>query len=663
VGRRDFVTALVLFALALAYFSLTARRTLDLRDEGYLMSRTVETAAGAVPRRDFSDVYGPGVFALTGAALLLGGGEIVAVRALVAVFKALAVVFGFLIARTFAPPWAAIGSALLGIAYWGRLAANLNTPYGALFTLPLAAAALWSLIRATQSGSPRGFLAAGLIAGVTILFKQSLGLMLAYGMALSIVAVAMCRVARPARRDGPARPASARAALALFLVAGALPLVPAFPYLSARDYAVHFLPFQALVLGVSFVAWRRGGPPLLGAAMRRELAPFALGALAAPLLTVGLYAIWGSTGALFRDMFALPMSLENYYTAVALPPLSLAVSFLGMLLLATALLCALGARLRLAGGLSLVGALVLAAGRFGVATDLPRLYTREILVWRAPFALEGVLLPGLSILGMALAVAMARRREAAPLPLAALLPLFFTQALLCFEVFPRAGHNLWILHGALAPLFAWVLYAGVALAVPRDGHPAVRLRRAAAVAVAVLVPLWLVGPIVRTVLRPVEANRRAPALPRAHGLSLGLRQIIDLHIDDLERLVRFLDRAEPPDAPLLVLTNEAVVPLFSGRRNLFEHRAYALFLAGWGMLPRDQRLALDSARTLDVLRRTPDLLVVHQQDATARNLRRALPGIREYVEANFEVVARFGVYRVLRRAGRATLRAESVSHG
>ena len=60
MSRRDLLTALALFALAVGYFSLTATRTFDLRDEGYLLGRSAQVAAGAVPHRDFSDVYGPG---------------------------------------------------------------------------------------------------------------------------------------------------------------------------------------------------------------------------------------------------------------------------------------------------------------------------------------------------------------------------------------------------------------------------------------------------------------------------------------------------------------------------------------------------------------------------------------------------------------------------
>jgi hypothetical protein len=151
----------------------------------------------------------------------------------------------------------------------------------------------------------------------------------------------------------------------------------------------------------------------------------------------------------------------------------------------------------------------------------------------------------------------------------------------------------------------------------------------------------------------VAADRRPLTLPRTRGLAIGPRQIENEALDDLEQLVDFLRVAEPRDAPILVLTNEALIPLLAGRSELFEQQSYSFFLAGWGMLPRSGLRQLDSEPMLDLLRATPEVLVVHRRDATAANLRRSLPRIRRFVEKNFEVVDRFGVYHVLRRADRA----------
>ncbi len=59
----DLFTVVVLFVVALAYFSLTLDRTFNLRDEGYLLRMSSRVARGEIPHRDFYELYGPGVLA------------------------------------------------------------------------------------------------------------------------------------------------------------------------------------------------------------------------------------------------------------------------------------------------------------------------------------------------------------------------------------------------------------------------------------------------------------------------------------------------------------------------------------------------------------------------------------------------------------------------
>ena len=49
------------------------------------------------------------------------------------------------------------------------------------------------------------------------------------------------------------------------------------------------------------------------------------------------------------------------------------------------------------------------------------------------------------------------------------------------------------------------------------------------------------------------------------------------------------------------------------------------------------------------LRATPDAFLVHRNDATAAKFRQTLPQLSAEIDAYYEPVARFGVYRVLRR--------------
>ena len=624
--RRDTWITLALIVLSFGYSSLTFTRTLDLRDEGYLLGRSLEVAGGAVPHRDFSDVYGPGVFVASAAALALGDGRILDVRLLVALLKAIAVAASFWLARRFLPLWLAMAVAGIGIAYWGRFSENLNTPYAALFTIPIVLVATGVLIRALERGSRSGLFLAGLLAGTAILFKQSLGGLLAYGLGLSIVAVA-CR--RGGERGSPGL-------LAVWFLAGVLVLLPFTSYLSLRDYLLHFLPFHVLMLGVGIGFWRDGWPPI-GNLIRQQLIPFASGVVLPLAMVALLYLSWGSLGRLVDDMLWLPLGLRRYYVPIQLPPASLALMVAGAVLLLTGALQGLGGRRWPATWTAIVGLVVLLAGRFAIPTELPRLHEWDVLLQRGPFGLEGVLAP----FGLLVAVGLHRDRLRAG-EVVALLPVLFVSSMLCFEVFPRAGHNLWILHGALMPLLAVVLAGWLG----RTGSA----RSLAAGLLALVIPVWLVAPVVRGVVWPPDsaAERRPLALERSEGIRLGPRQLEEQHIPDIEELVAWLRVAEPTDAPLLLLTNEEMIPLSSGRRLLFSDQRYALFLAGWGMLSaRDQR-GLDTQAMLARVKAEPDLLVVHRIDASASNLRRALPRLRDYIQKNFQVVARFGPYRVLR---------------
>jgi hypothetical protein len=636
--RPDPWITLALVVLSAGYSSLTFTRTLDLRDEGYLLGRSAQVAAGAVPHRDFSDVYGPGVFAASAAALALGDGQILAVRVLIALLKAIAVGASFLLARRFLPRWLAIAVAGIGIAYWGRFSANLNAPYAALFTIPIALVATCLLIRALERRSRPELFVAGLVAGTGILFKQSLGALIAYGMALSIVAVA-CRV------GGERRERRSAGMLAAWGLAGALVLLPFASYLSARDYLLHFLPLHGLVVWVGVGLWRRGVPPV-GDVLTRQVGPFAAGVVIPAGLVAALYLFWGSLDPLIYDMFRLPLSLRRYYLPIQLPPGSLAVIALGGVALVTAGMLALGGRRRHAAWVAAGGAAALLVGRFGIPTELPRLHDPEVFLLRGPFALEGVLAPFVLLA----AIGLHRERLRGPDGVA-LLPVLFVSSMLCFEVFPRAGHNLWILHGALMPLLAVAIGGWLAAAGSE--------RKLAAGLLALVIPVWLVVPIVRGVVWPAEpaSERRPLALARTQGIALSERKIEQQKLRDVEELVAWLRAAEPADAPLLLLTNEEMIAFLSGRRALFADHGYALFLAGWGMLPAAHQRELDTEVMVARVKNARDLLVVYRMDPTAANLRRALPRLRSYIEKNFRVVARFGMYRVLRahRGGRGRI--------
>lgn len=646
---RDSGAGAILFALALGWFWLSARGTLDLRDEGYLIAQASKVAAGALPHLDFSDVYGPGVLLLTGAALKLGGGELLAVRLLVMLCKAASVLFGFALARQVAPRWAAVAAALLSIAYWGRVAPNLNTPYAAIFTIPLGLLACWLLVRALGTGRLGGVFVAGVVAGAGIGFKQSLAAMLFAGLGASIFAAGMLRAAaHPAAGATPARRA---APLLAWWGLAAIGVAPFATRLTASDYALHFAPLHALFGWVTAQAWHRGGVAWPGRVALREGGAFALGGALLPAAMLLFYGAAGALPALVDDMLVLPLSLRSYAQPAPLPPLVLALLVAGVVLGISAALLGEARRARAALVAAGTGLLCLAAGLL-LPTELPRLREPAVLLGRGPFGLEGVLLPGLLLAALVLGRWRTRqRRPDSRASLEAWLGVLFCQAMLAFEVFPRAGHNLWLLHGALLPLLALVLADWSRLA--SAGTSAAPWRRAVAAAGVLALPVWAVTPVVREVVWPSAARQRPRPLaaPQLRGLAFGAGQIAAEHLDDAEELLAWLAIASPADAPLLTLSNEAMLPVLAGRPAFADEHRYGLFLAGWGMLPRARAAALDSGPLLERLSESEDVIVVLHNDPTYAHLRNALPNLTDFVATHFEPVARFGVYQVFRRDG------------
>ena len=66
-----------------------------------------------------------------------------------------------------------------------RTTAAINTPYASLYSIPICLLALLVLLRGLSRGSLRGIAAAGGVAALGLLFKQSLGLACAYALGLA----------------------------------------------------------------------------------------------------------------------------------------------------------------------------------------------------------------------------------------------------------------------------------------------------------------------------------------------------------------------------------------------------------------------------------------------------------------------------------------------
>lgn len=637
---RDLAIATAVLLAAFAYFARHVHLTFDMRDEGYLYVTIERVAAGEVPHRDFIGLYGPGVYAVNVPVFRGFGGEILPVRRFLAGVRAVAVLLVYLLARRLVPLPFALLAAFLATAWWGRVIWTLNSPYAAIFTIPLGLAATLLVIRAGARDDPRWLLLAGLASGAALVFKQSLASVIAYGLTLAICAGVMLE---PARSERPGR--GRVAILAAWAAAGALLVAPFLSTLRPLDYALHFLPVHALLalIGVRFA--RHGdGPAFLRRALPRA-GLFVAGFCVVPALVAALYAWWGALGELAYDMFVRPLDLQNYHQSVDLPVYDTITATLAIGGLSFAGLAWLGRARRAAGALLAIG---LGAGVLLV----PRLesFSQFGILMVQLNGVLGVLIAGAALVLLARALAAPDPRRAEPV-LAALIPALFFQLMLAFQIFPRGKWVVTIMLGALAPVGVYLLHRGYRFAVAGASSAGVA-RRAAAFALVSLLPLSLTSYLVlNTVMTRTAAQlaRSEMSLPGARGIRLAP---FEYHLQDVrvvEWLVDHIKRLEPEDAPLFLLTNERMLQFLSRRDSLFPEFTFLFYLVGFDMLPPEGRRELDPELIVERLAAHPETILVEKDDDSTAQLRAYLPELDRYVRDHYEVEYRVGLYRVLRR--------------
>lgn len=656
MSRSDLAIAALLLATAVGYFSLSLRRSLDLRDEGLILHHSARVAAGDVPYEDFPDTYGPATLLTTGLVLRAFDGQIVPVRWLLAGLKALAVVSTFLICRPLVGRGFAVFGALASMAVWGRPSWNLNTPYAALYSVPLCLLGCLALIRALRVDSKAAYFVAGLIGGAVALFKQTLGAANALGMLLAVSAVT-------ALAGAPAERSIAGGAQFLTLwVLGALVLIlPATGMLQPTDYVLHFLPLHVAMIAVAASVVVRGGCARLTPAVGRRLAPLVAG-LALPVgLEVMFFASRGELRALIFNAVTLPATIVNYYQPYSLPPLGRCLVLLAVIGAVFAVLLALrgqwsraGVAASCAAGFLLGASVAIPKDRVSTAVlgPLERSIVDADWYWvlRAlPGVIEG-LEPALVLLGATAMLAprlLAADRDVRAPVLRVVVPLMLLQAPLIYQVFPRGTYNLWIIQGALVPLATVVLAAWYRLGVVSTAS---RARRVTAAAVVAVLPVWLCAPAVGQVIETLMQRRvRELVIPRARGIMLTKADAKAVDAFVMEEMMRFLGASRPVDAPLLPITADLTLLYLSGRPHPFPDVDYYLYLLGMDMLPEAQRRELHAAPLGCRLAEKPDTLVVLRPDDAATRILRSVPGVRDTVTQDYETVATFGEYVVLRR--------------
>jgi len=642
LGPVDVSIALALFLAAFAYFQRTLHMTLDLKDEGFLLFNIARAGRGEIPHRDFLEVYGPGVYALTAPVFHYFGDRVLPVREVLAVFRASAVAFSYVIARHFTPRPFALLAAFVAMAYWGRSIWLLTTPYAALFTIPLCMLSLILLLRAETANDRRGYAWSGFVCGAAMLFKWSLAAMSAYGMVLAIAASGVLREPVPANRKDLRPPVLAAAGLA-----AAVSLLPFLEILTPRDYLLHFAPFHSLLALLALHFFRVGS----GSSWFRHTAPlvarYAAGFVAAPLAVAAFYFHSGALGDLLYNTVVRPLNYVDYYSpvpAVGVGNLLLLVCIVAWISIPLAL-CRRSRRL------------AVAFFALAVATT-PFAFFASRAAGSVSLALAGLtqVLPSLTVFSALPFVALGLARPGdsdSRRALSALIAALFFQAMMGFQIYPRAGYPVILILGTLAPVVGYLGYRWYRLGSPDDaGHPS--LRRSAAFVLVASLPALLVAGSVQSAF-PQRAQAGAATHTALHAPALaGIRpKREDYELEDFaafDSLIVELAATLPADAPLFVIQNEPMIYVASGRRHLYADHALILFLAGWGLLPENDRDIPSAAAMIERLEAEPDTIVVARRgNASVRRFRERFPELARYIRANYAVETRIRSYRILRR--------------
>jgi hypothetical protein len=639
---REPAIALLIFAAAMVYFDRTLHLTLELRDEGFLLYNIARVAGGEIPHRDFIEVYGPGMYALTGPIFALFGERVWPIRELLAMVRAGAVVLAYLISCHFVPRPFALLATLFSLAFWGWSVWTLTTPYAALFTIPLCMLSLYLLLIGEARQRPGFHFAAGFVCGIALLFKWSLAAMSAYGMVIAVCAGAMLRcgsvngaAANRARRSAPI--------LIGWAMIASLVLIPFLETLSPFDYLLHIGPIHALMCVVAAAFACRGDGPTAFRQALPLVVRYCLGFLIAPLITFAVYASWGHLDDLIYNTVTRPLNYRNYYIPIAAPPFA-SVALLGCLAsLVTTGLALLGRRFRLAVIFAVAAAALAPFGypsaRFwGVEHSLARMILQ---------------LPAITsyVTASVLAVDLVRRpgRPNAAIPVIVIL-LF--QMMMTFQIYPRGSYNSTLMLGTLAPIIGYLAYRWFAIANGDISPPRLQ-RRAIAFALVAAIPLLLVYGKVGYALTAPQP-RELPNLAFGHPALAGIHPKPDAwprqNLAAFDELVSVLQTLQPTDAPVFVVPNDAMVYFLSDRKPLFEDEMLIFFLAGWKLLPENDRDAPSAEQIEARFEAHPDAIVITRPgNESAASLFEIFPSLQPYLAQHYRAIGRVGPYRVLRR--------------
>lgn len=176
-----------------AYFILFWGMTLrpGAYDEGIILTGSMQVAAGKIPHRDFYAIYGPGQFYILAGFFKLFGESILVERLVDLFFRASVVAAVYLISSSYFRRSIAVYTSLVTLLWLFSL--NDTTAGNATIPVSLMNLVSTALVVAvfTRVVSKRRMAAAGVVAGLALLFRYDTGIAL-LGVHTCIIAIGIC---------------------------------------------------------------------------------------------------------------------------------------------------------------------------------------------------------------------------------------------------------------------------------------------------------------------------------------------------------------------------------------------------------------------------------------------------------------------------------------
>lgn len=634
--RSGGLTAFAVFALAFGYFALFVRYGFNLDDEGTLLAQFYRTYLGQVPYRDFHMGYTPVGHYFQARLLEWFGVSVVSLRVALAVCHSACAALLFAIGRRTMP---AAFAALAPLGYVAMLPfypgefASFNIPYPAWYVTLFWLAGFWMLLRFVETGHLGWIASSGVLIGLCFAFKPNVGLFQLAGAGLVLL---IALEPPPPARAGHVE--NGAWWLLAFGVAAGLGFVFA-SQATARDLLIFLLPI-AVVLGTLVVrrgSGRSGDHRLRSLAGSMLLLGVAIVAVVLPWTVRFLHLLGAQRFA--RQILFIGSGFEQYYYA----PFHGVTSWDGALVLGALAILAVGLAVRA----RLLPPWVVALGAMLALTGAGFAFARA----RMPEGLHEALVSRLEDLSfgatlivhwVALAVLLpvlwsryrSRRHQEQLLVLVSALTMYL-------QLYPRSD----FMHLITAAPLTLVLAAGFAARVAGwfDVAPGwARRVRWATLAAALALALLRIAPNLAAVIAwrdgPVWRSRAALDLARAPvSLEIGrtprMRQLHDV--------VEFIRANTAPGEAIFPFPAIELVCFLADRPNATRH---GYFFPGW---PGHEV----EAEVVSALRATPPRLVValHAHQFFFSNAPVYYYALREFVEARYRLVRRFGPYAVLAR--------------